>query len=110
MAGLLGGGGGGGKKGGLLGGYVVHLHILPLKFNLLLFQLASSLATYTNVSSHHSVLNTVGETTKGVPIVGGVTDPVLKTVGGVTEGLPIVRINTLPLVYLFLKLVADHGS
>jgi hypothetical protein len=37
-----------------------------------------------------SVLNTVGETTKGLPIVGEVTDPLLKTVGGVTDGLPIV--------------------
>jgi len=36
------------------------------------------------------VLNTVGETTKGLPIVGEITDPLLKTVGGVTDGLPIV--------------------
>jgi hypothetical protein len=38
----------------------------------------------------HSVLNTVDDTTKGLPVVGGVTSPVLKTVGGVTEGLPVV--------------------
>jgi hypothetical protein len=38
-----------------------------------------------------SLVDTVGQTTKSVPVVGGVTDPVLKTVGGVTEGLPIVR-------------------
>jgi hypothetical protein len=37
-----------------------------------------------------SVLDTVGQTTKSVPVVGGVTDPLLKTVGGVTDGLPIV--------------------
>jgi len=36
------------------------------------------------------VLNTVDDTTKGLPVVGGVTSPVLKTVGGVTEGLPVV--------------------
>ncbi len=36
------------------------------------------------------LLNTLDETTKGLPIVGGVTSPLLKTVGGVTDGLPIV--------------------
>ena len=36
------------------------------------------------------LLNTVDDTTKGLPIVGGVTSPLLKTVGGVTDGLPIV--------------------
>ena len=30
------------------------------------------------------------DTTKGLPIVGGVTSPLLKTVGGVTDGLPVV--------------------
>jgi hypothetical protein len=42
------------------------------------------------ILTNHSVLNTVDETTKGLPVVGGVTSPVLKTVGGVTDGLPIV--------------------
>ena len=36
------------------------------------------------------LLNTVDDTTKGLPIVGGVTSPLLKTVGGITDGLPIV--------------------
>jgi hypothetical protein len=35
-------------------------------------------------------LDTVDETTKGLPVAGGVTSPVLKTVRGVTDGLPIV--------------------
>ena len=39
------------------------------------------------------LLNTVDETTKGLPIVGGVTSPLLKTVGGVTDGLPIVCLS-----------------
>lgn len=37
-----------------------------------------------------SLLNTVDDTTKGLPVVGGVTSPLLKTVGGVTDGLPVV--------------------
>jgi hypothetical protein len=41
------------------------------------------------------LLNTVDETTKGLPIVGGITSPLLKTVGGVTDGLPIVCIPFL---------------
>lgn len=41
------------------------------------------------------LLNTVDDTTKGLPIVGGVTSPLLKTVGGVTDGLPIVSSLTL---------------
>lgn len=36
------------------------------------------------------LLNTVDDTTKGLPIVGGITSPLLKTVGGITDGLPIV--------------------
>lgn len=36
------------------------------------------------------LLNTVDDTTKGLPILGGITSPLLKTVGGVTDGLPIV--------------------
>jgi hypothetical protein len=39
-----------------------------------------------------SVLNTVDDTTKGLPVVGGVTSPLLKTVGGVTDGLPVVSL------------------
>lgn len=39
-----------------------------------------------------SLLNTVDDTTKGLPIVGGVTSPLLKTVGGVTDQLPIVSL------------------
>ena len=38
------------------------------------------------------LLNTVNDTTKGLPIVGEVTDPLLQTVGGVTDGLPIVSL------------------
>ena len=38
------------------------------------------------------LLNTVDDTTKGLPIVGSITSPLLKTVGGVTDGLPIVCI------------------
>lgn len=41
------------------------------------------------------LLNTVDDTTKGLPIVGGVTSPLLKTVGGITDGLPIVSSLTL---------------
>ena len=37
-----------------------------------------------------SVTDTLNQTTKGLPIVGGITEPLLDTVGGVTEGLPIV--------------------
>ncbi|KAF2280497.1 uncharacterized protein EI97DRAFT_391669 [Westerdykella ornata] len=36
------------------------------------------------------VLNTVNDTTKNIPVVGDVTDPLLQTVGGVTDELPIV--------------------
>jgi hypothetical protein len=76
MAGLLGGGGNnnnGNGGGGLLGGYV---------------RCGSPfLAEGTDTGR---LLNTVDETTKGLPIVGGVTSPLLKTVGGVTDGLPIV--------------------
>jgi len=36
------------------------------------------------------VTDTVNQTTKGLPIVGGVTEPLLDTVGGVTDELPIV--------------------
>lgn len=43
-----------------------------------------------------SVLNTVDDTTKDLPIVGGVTSPLLKTVGGVTDGLPIVSLPFVP--------------
>lgn len=54
-----------------------------------------SIVFSTNYSNPlFSVLNTVGETTKGVPVVGEVTDPVLKTVGGVTDGLPVVSSNS----------------
>lgn len=42
------------------------------------------------------LLNTVDETTKGLPVVGGVTSPLLKTVGGVTDGLPIVCHDSHP--------------
>lgn len=42
------------------------------------------------------LLNTVDETTKGLPIVGGITSPLLKTVGGVTDGLPIVCLDSHP--------------
>jgi hypothetical protein len=38
------------------------------------------------------LLNTVDDTTKGLPIVGGITSPLLKTVGGVTDQLPIVSL------------------
>jgi hypothetical protein len=43
------------------------------------------------LSRSPSLLNTVDETTKGLPVVGGVTSPLIKTVRGVTDGLPIVR-------------------
>lgn len=36
------------------------------------------------------LLGTVDDTTKGLPIVGGITSPLLQTVGGVADGLPIV--------------------
>lgn len=42
------------------------------------------------ICSLFRLLNTVDDTTKGLPIVGGVTNPLLKTVGGVTDELPIV--------------------
>ena len=38
----------------------------------------------------NSVTDTLNQTTKGLPIVGGITEPLLDTVGGVTDGLPIV--------------------
>lgn len=50
------------------------------------------------LTSHARVLNTVNDTTKGLPVVGQVTDPVLQTVGGVTDGLPIVRPRSSSLV------------
>lgn len=53
------------------------------------------------------LLNTVDETTKGLPIVGGITSPLLKTVGGVTDGLPIVRLSPLP-VHLFSTTLTYH--
>jgi hypothetical protein len=37
-----------------------------------------------------SVTDTLNKTTKGLPMVGGITEPLLDTVGGVTDGLPIV--------------------
>jgi hypothetical protein len=43
------------------------------------------------------LLNTVDDTTKGLPIVGGITSPLLKTVGGVTDGLPIVSSPLYPI-------------
>ena len=42
-----------------------------------------------------SVTDTLNQTTKGLPIVGGVTEPLLDTVGGVTDGLPIVSCSNL---------------
>ena len=45
---------------------------------------------YTTQAYSPSLLNTVDQTTKDLPIVGGITSPLLKTVGGVTDGLPIV--------------------
>jgi hypothetical protein len=45
---------------------------------------------YTTQAYPPSLLNTVDQTTKDLPIVGGITSPLLKTVGGVTDGLPIV--------------------
>ena len=38
------------------------------------------------------VTDTLNQTTKGLPIVGGITEPLLDTVGGVTDGLPIVSV------------------
>jgi hypothetical protein len=49
-----------------------------------------------------SVLNTVDDTTKGLPVVGGVTSPLLKTVGGVTDGLPVVSLLS-PVLQLTLS-------
>lgn len=48
------------------------------------------LPLYTTQAYLPSLLNTVDQTTKDLPIVGGITSPLLKTVGGVTDGLPIV--------------------
>jgi len=73
MAGLLGGGGGGGNNGGggggggLLGGY----YYPPFIFH------------YTTQAYSPSLLNTVDQTTKDLPIVGGITSPLLKNRRGV---------------------------
>lgn len=48
------------------------------------------LPLYATQAYSPSLLNTVDQTTKDLPIVGGITSPLLKTVGGVTDGLPIV--------------------
>lgn len=48
------------------------------------------LPLYTAQAYSPSLLNTLDQTTKDLPIVGGVTSPLLKTVSGVTDGLPIV--------------------
>lgn len=75
MAGLLGGGGGNrnGGGGGLLGGSDSLVYI-----------------SRNIADTPSSLLNTVDDTTKGLPIVGGITSPLLQTVGGVTDQLPIV--------------------
>jgi len=36
------------------------------------------------------VTDTLNDTTKGLPVVGGITEPLLGTVGSVTDELPIV--------------------